>query len=329
MKYTLAIVIPTRNRIENLTKLLIRLDEASGEFIHRIKLIVYDNFSSEYSFEELNGVISNNYTGIYEIITSNVNIGGDANILKSFQNSEAEWIFPIGDSKMLGLNSINTIFELIEKNKSSNFINFFYPDKTHGQRLHTIECSSETEFIAAIESLGNILLLGNTIYKTENVPKVIKYGYQHIYSCAGQTAIMIKLANYGGAILSNKIIIDKMMEKPTNTELNMPLDYWIKIPSLIHCLDKHEDRMKFKRIIAGIGYPTPDMWWLIYSTILEASSGDKEEILSKYKMGIVSRFNNVSLLRTILFYHLPTVFLLIPFNEKILILLKKIKRKFI
>jgi hypothetical protein len=328
MKFKLAIIIPTRNRLDNLLKLVSRIERAKKNYGSDIKLVIFDNNSSEYDELMLSSEIDEIYNGKLEIHRSLSNIGGDANIMKTFSESEAEWILPLGDSKLLTNESIQIIFDCIYKYKNANFINFYFPDITHGYRTNTISIYTESMFINHIESLGNILLLGNTIFNTKNINKVLKSGFEHIYSCASQTAIMIKLSSLGQCVLSKEIIIESMMHKPINAELHLPLDYWNRIPSLINCVDLYRDKIKFHKIISGIGYPSSALWWLVYSTILECQNNrNKQEIIFKYKRAILNRYILVSKARVIILYYLPTIVLSIPYNKMMLSILRILKRK--
>ena len=89
----LSIIIPTRNRIQNLKAIILCL---ASQIDDRCKIIILDNSSDEYSKKHLD-IFMSSLNINYELIRNKINIGADANIMRCFEICETEWMFPLGD----------------------------------------------------------------------------------------------------------------------------------------------------------------------------------------------------------------------------------------
>ena len=121
MNYDISFVIPTRNRIKNLSILLNRL---LPQFDKNCKLIIVDNASDEFDIYDLKKIIEGFPSINFEILRNKVNIGIDANVVKTFEIPDTQWIFPLGDSKLVSTNCVQKIKEYIQKYADASFINF-------------------------------------------------------------------------------------------------------------------------------------------------------------------------------------------------------------
>ena len=107
---SLTIAIPTFNRPCELKKtlsiILPQIAECKDVF-----LLVQDNYSetpAQDIYESLNFAISSNRV---RFVRNNLNIGGNANIMRCFENCQTKWLWVLGDDDLPSTSAINTIMK--------------------------------------------------------------------------------------------------------------------------------------------------------------------------------------------------------------------------
>jgi glycosyltransferase involved in cell wall biosynthesis len=115
----LTIIIPTYNRPVFLSK---QLDLLLPQLSEKVKLVVIDNNSDV--AVELPDLRANIFSSNVSLIRNESNIGGDANIFKSYCVSETDWTWVLSDDDFLQADSIVNVLKLIELHKDVVLINF-------------------------------------------------------------------------------------------------------------------------------------------------------------------------------------------------------------
>ena len=120
---SLAIIIPTYNRLENHKKVLREIGKSLLNCKEHVEVTVLDNNSSyQISQSELSKL-----SGISELklITNLVNIGMNHNLSDAFSVSVADWYYVLGDSKCPVSNFIEKIFQDIKLPESPVLLKYF------------------------------------------------------------------------------------------------------------------------------------------------------------------------------------------------------------
>ncbi len=121
-KPILTISIPTYNRSNYLKKCL---DHICSQKTEDVLVVVRDNCSTNYDFWEFIEPYENDY-GV-KAYKNNINIGGDANTARLFEDCETEWLWVIGDDDYIKEGAVALVLETIANNKESIYIKFNAP----------------------------------------------------------------------------------------------------------------------------------------------------------------------------------------------------------
>lgn len=119
VKKFLTIGIPTYNRSNYLKECL---DHICYQLTSEVQVVVRDNCSCNYDFNSFITPYKEKY-GIISI-RNRVNVGGDGNVLKLFEECDTEWLWVIGDDDYLLPNAIDTVLQTIKKNSDVLYIDF-------------------------------------------------------------------------------------------------------------------------------------------------------------------------------------------------------------
>lgn len=323
----LSIIIPTRNRINNLKTIILSL---ASQVDDRCRIIILDNSSDQYSQEDLD-ILMSSLNINYKLIRNKTNIGADANIMKCFEICETEWMFPLGDSKLIDKNCIKNIFNAINNYPQASFVNFHFPNPMHGKRENTIRVVSQADLLDSLDSFGNILLLGNTLYKYPKISGYIGQANQFISSRAAQFVIaFLSLQKRGLGVLSSDSVIGSMLDKPSLIESPSVIQCWLGFSSLKYLTSDKRISRKLSKLISGIdGRPTQPFTWLIYNTLKQYYlNKSNSNIISIYKSIVYEIYFETSIIRFIIYYLIIDFWLIVPFNGYLFnVFLKKIKNK--
>lgn len=158
MNPLLTIGIPTYNRKDELIK---NLDLICPQLNDNVNLVVIDNASTSYDFDEC----ISTYVKKYGIVAkrNNVNIGGDANIARLFEDCKTEWLWVLGDDDFVQPYAVRNVLLAISNNNNSIFIKFNSP---HDANYKGIE-----GFSLAMQARGDF---GNSFFISEGIHNVLK-----------------------------------------------------------------------------------------------------------------------------------------------------------
>jgi glycosyltransferase involved in cell wall biosynthesis len=325
MSVTITIAIPTRNRLENLDQLLNIL---TPQLDTNCDVLIIDNNSDSYSVLELENLIGKYNEATIRLIINPINIGADANLLKCIEHATGDWIALLGDSKLVLPDAVKTMRDMVYKNLNASFINFYFPDKFHAVRNKTQYPGSCDEFINNLDSFGNMLLVGNTIYRRIAALHALPYSYSYINTRTPHIALAYYSLIIGPAILSHRQVIQKMLPKPNEIESPSVFDCWISFSNFPSVANSISSQTKLKKLITGFETPSQPLWWLIYGTLKNIYDSNKKDLyLNIYKNTIFNLFFSWSKTKFILLFYLPSLWLIIPFNKKLFLLIRNKFRK--
>jgi glycosyltransferase involved in cell wall biosynthesis len=176
----LTITIPTYNRPNfiqsQIRKLLPQLDQ-------RVKLVVYDNCS--------NPSVESYFTDIelekFTIIKNKVNVGGDANIARCFENCDTKWLWTLSDDDIVKENAVELVLNKIKTNSEVVFLNFCLglSFETKGFFEFSNKFSSPTVFSSSFT-------MSSCVYNMEKLQSNLEFYYNNLSSMMGTIILVLK-----------------------------------------------------------------------------------------------------------------------------------------
>ena len=218
MSAMLTVAIPTYNRNEILLQTLRHL---LPQLTPACRLLILDNCSPAPVAETLKDLWPQ-YPGVsYEVRRNTVNIGGNANIMRCFEQCETDWLWVLGDDDVPRANAIATILRYIDAYPDHRFFSFLHGGDARRQPIVT---SGLGEFICRMDSFSGILFLSASVYRLGPLRQNLKVGYTYTYSTAPHiAALLMSLGDGGTCYLTGEDIVDQGPPRP-------PADQW----SLVH-----------------------------------------------------------------------------------------------
>lgn len=176
----LTIAIPTYNRpdaIEKQIRLLL------PQLNNQVQLIVYDNFSepsvkSLFIEKELNQ---------FTLIRNRVNVGGDANIARCFENCETMWLWTLSDDDFVRKDVVEYLLEKVNNNSEAVFLNFCegHSFKTVGFKQIISKFKSGTVFTSSFT-------MSSCLYNMDKLQSSLFDYYSNLSSMVGTIILVLK-----------------------------------------------------------------------------------------------------------------------------------------
>lgn len=171
----LTIIIPTYNRCQSLKVTLANLCKNNYD---QIKIIVLDNNSKD-STEFITREFQETY-GFLEYKKNSTNIGLNANLLRTIEICETDWLWMLSDDDFI----IDDCFHVIDRNLDNSenllLINFATREFVHREkRKVTLGLES---FLMYLDSFPNALFISTNLVNAKKLKKNISLGYQYTYS---------------------------------------------------------------------------------------------------------------------------------------------------
>ncbi|TCO88923.1 glycosyltransferase involved in cell wall biosynthesis [Bacteroides heparinolyticus] len=145
-KALLTIGIPTYNRSNYLKECL---EHICSQITDDIQIVVRDNKSTNYNFEEF----IKPYIVEYGVIPyqNEVNVGGDANIIRLFEFCNTKWLIVLGDDDYLSAGALKYIIKTLKEHPDEIFIKFnsSYNGQIKGLQGFAKAMSNKYEFLSS------------------------------------------------------------------------------------------------------------------------------------------------------------------------------------
>lgn len=176
----LTIAIPTYNRVEQIQK-QVRL--LLPQLVSEVKLVVYDNHSDIC----ISDLFTDDELKQFTIIRNNINIGGDANIARCFENCETKWLWTLSDDDWVQEGAIDKILKYIKQNQDKTFINFWSP-------VEYITENSEQflRFLSRGDVFCSAFTMSACVYNMEILRDDLYFYYRNLSSMVGTLIMLIK-----------------------------------------------------------------------------------------------------------------------------------------
>jgi glycosyltransferase involved in cell wall biosynthesis len=222
----LTVIIPTYNRIELLKNLLIDLLKIKPVWA---EIVIIDNNSNDINFieEYFKNEIEEN---LIRLVKNSLNVEGDENILRSFEYSNGEWIWVLGDDDFVFENAFRIIEEHILENDDVFFYHFNWEKEKY---LNTNSIYNFKDLLNSIHSLGDLNFISSNVFnKKATIQFVDKL---HFYQLSATPILGVALfgidSEVGSIKLSNKKIITNGFFNP-----NKSIDDKWDVELILSCL---------------------------------------------------------------------------------------------
>ncbi len=201
MKLTIA--IPTFNRNELLRQNLALL---LPQFTADCQLLVLDNHSDVPVAETLAGLFQQ-HPGVKQQVVRNArNIGGNANILRCFEQCDTRWLWCLGDDDEIKPGSIGKILAAVDEHADCVAINFAISRLPRREKLFI---RSHAELAEKLDDYSNLLFISTTVFDADKLGPHLQVGHQYCYAHAPHLAVLFTAIGEGGAlVLKNDNLID-------------------------------------------------------------------------------------------------------------------------
>lgn len=160
----LTIAIPTYNRSHYLKECL---HHVCSQINDEVKVVVRDNCSTNYNYDSF----IKPYVDKYGVIAKRniVNVGGDLNIARLFEECDTKWLLVLGDDDYLMEGSIESIVKVLKEHPDDIFIKFnsSYDGRAEGVCGFAKAMSGKFEFLSSFftsEGIHNIEKTRQDIY---------------------------------------------------------------------------------------------------------------------------------------------------------------------
>jgi len=176
----LTIAIPTYNRTEQIQK-QVRL--LLPQLVSEVELVIYDNHSDVQVADLFTELELEQFT----IIRNRVNIGGDANIARCFENCETKWLWTLSDDDWVQKDAISKILHYIRKNQDKTFINFWSP-------INYVTENSEQflHFLSRGDIFCSAFTMSACVYNMEILRDDLYFYYRNLSSMVGTLIMLTK-----------------------------------------------------------------------------------------------------------------------------------------
>jgi glycosyltransferase involved in cell wall biosynthesis len=231
----LTIAIPTYNRPNQIqTQLRLLLPQLNESLC----MVIYDNCSDI----AVQNLFTEDELSKFQIIRNRVNVGGDANIARCFENCTTKWLWTLSDDDYIKENAVEIVLNEISKNSDAVFINF-----NNNVYFKTVGFEKLSYKFRNDQVYSSSFTMSRCIYNISKLqPSLIDY-YNYLSSMVGSLILVLRYVqrnndalciftdvtpickfnntvgwNYRDYINRNKLFIDAFGGK-SNREMNKTL----------------------------------------------------------------------------------------------------------
>ena len=231
-KKEITIAIPSYNRNDILKK---NIRFLLPQLTSNHNLLIIDNCSDTPLSNDIKPIL-NEYPDLdYKIIRNNINIGGNANILRCFELCETEYLWVLGDDDIPNEDALKVIEKNIRKYPDVAFFNFSTDDF---ERNKIVLTEGLDNFLNnGIDYIGQIMFISSSIYSTKKLNPLITVASAWATSCLPQFIVLISYLQSvrNGLLLTSDEKIVKTDHQNTDSNLvYSPIYVAMYISSLIH-----------------------------------------------------------------------------------------------
>ncbi len=236
--------IPSYNRIDNLISVINNFNNFTN---HNFGIIILDNKSSDFDLTRIINVLNYSKFGS-KIYVNKKHLGPDANLLRSMELAVSEWVFMLGDSKILRTDIVDIVLKDIDQHSNLKSIVYSF-DKV---LLKPVVFNSLENFFKSKIKFGDLFLGGNSIVKKSSFDQFLPTASMLTLSRSMLTIFhILNLKNRNDVLFSNIKIVEKFIEKPAdkyNPGFSF-LECWAQFPLLTTLDIGKKNQFKLNKLI--------------------------------------------------------------------------------
>jgi glycosyltransferase involved in cell wall biosynthesis len=170
----LTISIPTWNRVSELSR---QLDSIADAFGDELEVIVCDNGSTDDTWNYLNEEVARNRLSL-KCVRNPVNLGMDANYLRSLEAASGEWTWLVGDDDKINFNIFKSEILKLLPEASGDLILLSNSDELGYIEGTVVKLSSDMFFDQSLDlSCARFLKLSRVLCRTIEAVKFLPVAY--------------------------------------------------------------------------------------------------------------------------------------------------------
>lgn len=179
MTPSLQICVPTYNREDALIENVRRLKSFQCEL--NFDVLIVDNATEGFSNPKLLDDLVSEGT---VVVRNPSNVGGQANVLRCFEVSTADYVWIVGDDDFLDAPGIKTVLNQLREDTTTDVFNFRCDAPHHMKQRFEYEGVSRSGFIQSIGNLGALYYVVGYVFKRKAVLPYLKNAYLNLnYFC--------------------------------------------------------------------------------------------------------------------------------------------------
>lgn len=174
----LTIVIPTFNRVNLLRRSLCSLLPILPT---SVRLLIIDNCSADIVSKEVADIVADYPIAKVDIYRNNVNIGGNANIMRAIEYCDTRYVWILGDDDIVCPEAFENISEAFMQYPGSAYYNF---STEGGWRRESVKITKGLhDFIKnGVDDLGQIMFISSSIFDAHKLKPHCAAGMHYGYS---------------------------------------------------------------------------------------------------------------------------------------------------
>jgi hypothetical protein len=198
----LTIAIPTFNRPASLVRTVETLLPQAGP---ETELLVLDNDSRPPAAESLVALLATARPGQISVVRHQLNVGGNANILRCLEFARGEWVWTLGDDDRPTGDSVRQILAAIAEHPDAGYLNFCTSIQPSRQEftVRTLD-----EFLDDCDSFSNTLFISAGVFRREYYACYVQSALGYIHTSMPQVVLLLLGLMEGRiAVYSSRFIV--------------------------------------------------------------------------------------------------------------------------
>jgi glycosyltransferase involved in cell wall biosynthesis len=219
------ICIPTFNRPQQLKKNVDNLLVLMRQY--PIRILVIDNCSL------VNPIDTELYRSVdgLTIIRNGANVGGQANVLRCFEYSDAEYLWIIGDDDFIDGGSINAALQTIRGNIDVDVFNLRCLAPGHKPCRQEYKGMDRVSFFRSIGTMNAIYYVVGYIFKTKSVKGGLRHAYLNLNYFCPHLAVVFAAKDV--CFFSSDTIVHRWTQESDRNETLSPFPLLINVPNVL------------------------------------------------------------------------------------------------
>jgi len=244
-RFLLTISIPTYNRAQFVVPLV---ESLLRQLAPEVFLRVIDNASATDVADVIRRIVPAEQAQQVEIIRNTHNVGGAANLVRSFELCQTEWLWILGDDDTVRADAICSALAAIAANAQSVAITFSSPRYVQD---HCCNTHGAAGYLDHVSSFSAAVFNPTVLYRASSMLPAIRFGYHCLCSMAPHLAmLLLTLGSEAVASFSERSLIAVHRDPPA-TDRWSPIVHLVGRGTLLDLPLDHSTRRRLSAMMAS------------------------------------------------------------------------------